>query len=538
MNLRQTNLERLAKESFDVLIIGAGINGAIAAAALSTQGAHVALIDRGDFASLTSQESSNLVWGGIKYLESFEFGLVRKLCRCRNELIASYPASVREIRFLVTLARGFRWPRSMLYAGAWFYWLIGSGFTRTPRLLSRSAISREEPVVNVGNSPGGFEYSDAYLIDNDARFTFRFVRGALDYGAVVANYAGASHSTRGPDGFWVTPVTDSLTGSRFRIRSRTLINACGPYVDAYNTASAQPTRHCHVLSKGIHIIVKRLSATPRVLTFFASDGRLFFVIPMGPVSCIGTTDTRVASPETIVSEADRRFVLDNINQRLRLAKPLTPDDILAERCGVRPLAVRRSQGGTATQDWTALSRKHVIELDPRTGYMSIFGGKLTDCLNVGREVSAALHTFGIRLPFRRTKWYGEPDRKIRDEFLHRAALLGLDAMTAPESSEPMSKRLWRRYGWRALSLLEDIRQDPRMAEVLIKGTEYTRCELYHAAQHEMVTRLEDFLRRRSKIALIARRDTIRQAPGLMEACRILFGDDAQAHFEEYFAAKS
>ena len=96
MNLRQTNLERLAKESFDVLIIGAGINGAIAAAALSTQGAHVALIDRGDFASLTSQESSNLVWGGIKYLESFELGLVRKLCRCRNELIASYPASVRE----------------------------------------------------------------------------------------------------------------------------------------------------------------------------------------------------------------------------------------------------------------------------------------------------------------------------------------------------------------------------------------------------------------------------------------------------------
>jgi glycerol-3-phosphate dehydrogenase len=121
---------------------------------------------------------------------------------------------------------------------------------------------------------------------------------------------------------------------------------------------------------------------------------------MGPVSCIGTTDTRVQSPETVVSESDRRFVLDNINQRLRLAKPLTPDDILAERCGVRPLAVKRSQGGTATQDWTALSRKHVIELDPQTGYMSIFGGKLTDCLNVGREVSEALHTFGIRLPFR------------------------------------------------------------------------------------------------------------------------------------------
>ena len=143
MNLRQTNLERLAKESFDVLIIGAGINGAIAAAALSTQGAHVALIDRGDFASLTSQESSNLVWGGIKYLESLEFGLVREALPVPQRTHRQLPsASVREIRFLVTLARGFRWPRSMLYAGAWFYWLIGSGFTRTPRLFALGHLPR------------------------------------------------------------------------------------------------------------------------------------------------------------------------------------------------------------------------------------------------------------------------------------------------------------------------------------------------------------------------------------------------------------
>ena len=111
----------------------------------------------------------------------------------------------------------------------------------------------------------------------------------------------------------------------------------------------------------------------------------------------------------------------------------------------------------------------------------------------------------------------------------------LDSRTAKESSEPLSTRLWRRYAASALPLLDDIRQDPRMAEVLIRGTEYIRCELHHAAGREMVTKLEDFLRRRSKIALIARKSEIQRAPGLLEACRILFGDDAQAKFDEYFA---
>ena len=313
------------------------------------------------------------------------------------------------------------------------------------------------------------------------------------------------------DGLWLTAVRDVLTGSRLPdpiARAHQCVRAVRR---AVNATSGEPTTHRHVFSRGFTPHVPRLSASTRVLTFFATTGGFFFVIPMGPLSCIGTTDTRVASPETVVSEADRRFVLDNINKRLRLAKPLTPDDILAERCGVRPLAVD-ARGDTATHDWTPLSRKHAVELDPRTA-TSASSAASSPIASTSAARSRRRAQLGVVLPVRGAKWYGEPDHKIRDEFLHRAALLGLDAMTAPESSEPMSKRLWRRYGWRALSLLEDIRQDPRMAEVLIKGTEYTRCELYHAAQHEMVTRLEDFLRRRSKIALIARRDTIRQAPG-------------------------
>src|SRR5438477_679353 len=146
--LRETNLGKLQHEEFDVLVVGGGINGAVSAAALAARGAKVALIDRGDFAGVTSQASSNLAWGGIKYLESYEFGLVRKLCRARNELIRAYPSSVQEIRFYTSHERSFRHGRWKLWLGAWLYWLIGSFFMRGPRLLSLSDLEREEPIIN------------------------------------------------------------------------------------------------------------------------------------------------------------------------------------------------------------------------------------------------------------------------------------------------------------------------------------------------------------------------------------------------------
>ncbi len=305
-------------------------------------------------------------------------------------------------------------------------------------------------------------------------------------------------------------------------------------MDRYNQKIGVHTQHRHVFSRGIHLIVDKITPSARVLTFFADDGRLFFVIPIGPKSCIGTTDTREEKLPPVVLPEDRRFVLDNVNKRLRLAKPLTEASILAERCGVRPLVVSQSGQGDATSDWMSLSRKHVIEVDRKLSQVSIFGGKLTDCLNVGEEISAIVGELGLTLPYEGHRWYGEPPAEVRDEFFHEARLMGLDELTSPESSEPLSTRLWRRYGESALRLLEDIRAEPSRAEVLIHGTEYIRGELYHAARREMITKLEDFLRRRSKIALIARKQTIQEAPGLFEACRILFGDEARAKFIEYF----
>jgi glycerol-3-phosphate dehydrogenase len=535
--IRDTHIAQLSREVFDVLVLGGGINGAVSAASLAGRGARVALIDRADFASFTSQQSSNLAWGGIKYMETLEFPLVRKLCVSRNRLIRSYPSTVQEIRFFAVHQKGFRHGLWKLLAGTFLYWLIGNFFTRRPRLLSRSTISREEPIVDLTNSDGGFEYSDAYLHDNDARFVWNFVRSAMNHGCVAANYVEGKGATRDASGVWTVSAEDKVSGAKLDIRAKVVINACGPFVDPLNAAWGRQTRHRHVFSKGIHLIVPRLTSNRRVLTFFADDGRLFFVIPMGPRTCIGTTDTRVESPYTAVTPEDRRFVLDNINKRLRLPKPLTEADIIAERCGVRPLVVEGG-GDRATTEWSQLSRKHAIEVDASERHISIFGGKLTDCINVGDEVAEKVRSLGVALPYDDVVWYGEPSGEFRDEFFHQARLMNLDAKTPPTSHEKLTTRLWRRYGMEALRLLEDIRGDPREGELLIEGAEYLRCEIALAARREMIVTLEDFLRRRSKISLVVHHESLRRAVGLQEACRVLFGNDADRRFAEYFGSSA
>jgi alpha-glycerophosphate oxidase/glycerol-3-phosphate dehydrogenase len=529
MKLRNTNISKLPNELFDVLIIGGGINGAVSAAALSARGVKVALVDRQDFASGTSSQSSNLAWGGIKYLESFEFLLVNKLCKSRNHLMASYPSTVKEIRFLTTIAKGFRFPVFMVYLSTLLYWFMGRCVTRMPSYHFVKPLEDAEPVINTANAQGGFEYSDCYLYDNDARFVFNFIRTAMNYDCVAANYVDAVSSYRVGE-MWETKARDSMSGTEFTIRSQVLINASGPWVDDYNLLSGQPTEHSHLFSKGVHLIVRRLTEANRVLTFFASDGRMFFVIPMGPKSCIGTTDTQVDGPHSVVTAEDRQFILDNINRLLDLEAPLTTADIIAERCGVRPLAQR---GGDGVADWVKLSRKHAIDCDQENQHLSIFGGKLTDCLNVGNEVTELVKGLGISMPYKEHAWYGEAPDAVRDEFLHQAKLMELDSLTDPSSSEKLTTRLWRRYGPNALEILESIRENPEGGKLLIENAEYLRAEIELAARREMIVKLEDFLRRRSKISLVLPRAQLVKSPGLVEACRILFGDQADFRLAEY-----
>ena len=533
MKLRQQNIERLRNEDFDVLVVGGGINGSVSAAALAARGARVALIDARDFAGFTSQQSSNLVWGGIKYMEGYEFGLVAGLCSSRNELLQSFPSTVKEIRFLMALSRRFRFHPLVILASTWLYWLLGRGKTRTPRLLSPRKLKDLEPMIDRSACRAGIEYSDAFLHDNDARFVFNFVRSAMDHGCAAANYVESTGAAWDTAGLWRIQVQDREGGDAFEIHTRVLINAAGAFVDDHNRLAGIETRHRHLLSKGIHLIVPRISDSHRVLAFFADDERLFFAIPMAHRTCIGTTDTQVDDPVTEVSDADRDFVLSNINARLDLSQPLTRDDVIAERCGVRPLAIMKADTGAV--DVKQLSRRHVIETDAVHRHVSIFGGKLTDCLNVGNEISAAVAGLGIPLAEPDGKWYGEPGEQEREAYFHRARALGIDAVVAEDTGEALSERLWRRYGADAQSMLDAIAQDSTLVDPLVENAGIRRCEIDYLAEREMIVRLEDYLRRRSKIELLYTREELRQSKGLFEACEKLFGDQARQRFDEYFA---
>ncbi len=542
MALRDTQISRLRDGLFDVLIVGGGINGAVSAASLAGRGASVALVDRGDFANFTSQESSNLVWGGFKYLENYELGLVRKLCKSRNRLIDAYPANIREIGFLAALDKSAPYSPSFAALGAVGYWVIGQFGTKAPRLLSAAKIKRDEPVIDVSSVRGGIQYQDAYLVDNDCRFVFSFVRSALEAGAAAANYVELLAATResgGADGTtearWTARLRDVDTGEEFTTQAKAIVNAAGPFVDQINDHWDLRTEHQIVYSKGIHLVVPRLTTHvhERVLAFFDDTQRLFYVIPMGRRSVIGTTDTRVGEPFTQVDDDDRAFLLAQINQRLDLPQPLTTADIIAERSGVRPLVVKRGSGEQDEIDWTALSRKHEIETDHDKGVVTIFGGKLTDCLNVGEEVAEEIEALGIPLEPDLGNWYGEPASATRAEFYRQARLIKLDNLRDKPDTEPLSRRLWRRYGRRAFSMLEVIRSDPRMGQDIMGSADYLRAELHMAANTEMVTKLEDFMRRRSKIELVVYDRDIRDAPGLREVAEILFADRAEERLAEY-----
>ncbi len=277
MTLRGTHLGRMRDRSFDTLVIGGGINGAVTAASLAGRGASVALIDRGDFASFTSETSSNLVWGGFKYLEGYELYLVWKLCRSRNRLFKAYPDNIKEIGFYAALDKKGPYPPWFAALGALAYWIIGLFGTRHPRLLSQNKIETEEPAIDTDTVRGGIEYYDGILVDNDARFVFSFVRSAIVAGAAVANYVELVSAERDGDQ-WKARLRDVDTGEEFTTTARTIVNATGPFVDALNAEWGVKTEHRIVYSKGIHLIVPRLTTRHhhKVLAFFDDTERLFY----------------------------------------------------------------------------------------------------------------------------------------------------------------------------------------------------------------------------------------------------------------------
>lgn len=486
---------------FDVAVIGGGINGAVSAAALSASGLKVLLVEKADFASFTSQQSSNMVWGGIKYLQSLEFLLVFKLCLSRAKLMRNYPSRIREIGFLAAV--GAEAPANLLaiWAGSWLYWLIGLFSTKAPKVRDRLRSAGYEPSLKDREIGGTVQYFDGLLPDNDARFVWDFVAKAAGFGAEVLNYTELTSATH-EDQNWTLQLKSSLSGETSVVSAKAVVNASGPYASTVNTLLGVDAGIKLVLSKGIHLVVPKLTSDDRVLAFWDEEGRLFYVLPMHDRSVIGTTDTRVAMPETEVTDEDRDFVLRQINKSMNLSKPLTRADIIAERCGVRPLVASTSgqKKNSDDVDWHKMSRKHEIVVDSASRVVSIFGGKLTDCLNVGEEIRDAVSLFGFSVSG--TKWFGE------DEIDKRQLKLRLQALTQQVSkksgnavwADNVAKGLLRRHGGNAFAIV-DASASEDLAPIF-DGLDYCAAELSHITSHEMVATAQDLLRRRTPIALV------------------------------------
>ncbi len=521
-SLRQRQMERLDGGAFDAFVIGGGINGAVSAAALAGRGLSVALAEQGDFGSFTSQESSNLVWGGFTYLKNYEIPLVFKLSRSRNKLMDAYPTVVSEIPFFATLDDSSPFPSWLAGAGSVAYWGLGFAQTRPPRFHRAGAINDIEPIVNTATADAAIEYADGYLKDNDARFVWNFIRSALDLDAAAANYVTVTGARQEPGGGWVVDLRDSITGRMMQTRARVLVNAAGPLSNKLNRDLGISTKHKVVFSKGIHLVVRQLTPNERVLAFFDDTQRLFYVIPMAHRSVIGTTDTRTDNPREPITDDDRRFLLDQINARLNLAEPLTTDDIIAERNGVRPLVVERGDDDHEETDWTALSRKHEIEFDRSRQVVTIFGGKLTDCLNVGDEVVEAVEKLGLE-PGPELAWYGESSAEDRVDFLAAAATVGLDRPPEVERARSMAEVLWRRHGDAAHEVVAAIRSQPELAEPVMPESDILAAEIPLYLEREMVVELDDLLRRRTKLALLHSAEKLASEPGIAEIDRALTG---------------
>jgi glycerol-3-phosphate dehydrogenase len=506
LNTRLAQLHKLKNQIFEVAIVGGGINGAVSAAALAASGVKVALIDRGDFAGVTSQESSNMVWGGIKYLQTYEIPLVWDLCGSRNHMLEAFPNRIKAISFLAAIGPTAPFGRFLGALGINLYWVLGRFKTKSPKVYSPQETLEIETLINSNGLRGSVRYDDALLIDNDARFVWDFIKSAIDHSAVVTNYVSMKDATQ-ENGKWVLHLRDEVSDEQFDINADIVINAGGPWGKDLTTKFHDQTLHQLALSKGIHLVVPKLTTNNRVLAFFDDKGRLFYVIPMQDRSVIGTTDTRVENPSSEVTDEDRDFVLEQANRCLNLVKPLTKDDIISERCGVRPLVVKGKKD-VSKIEWTALSRKHEIEVNKKRKIITIFGGKLTDCVNVGEEVVRFVKNLGVKVT-KIKKWYGEDSSEKFNQFNSEFSNL---SSTTESDIDFIAPAIWRRHGNESFEILELFKDDSRNLERIFPELDLTLGECKYIVKTEMVQRPEDLWRRRTAVSLLRSAEEISHNP--------------------------
>ncbi|MGD0115319.1 MAG: glycerol-3-phosphate dehydrogenase/oxidase [Dehalococcoidia bacterium] len=514
LDKRDTDLARLARETFDLLIIGGGITGATIARDAALRGLSVALIEKNDFASGTSSRSSKLVHGGLRYLKGRHVRLVRESLRERGVLLKIAPHLVEPAPFFLPVYAGGKDGRLKLRLGLTAYDLLaGFGDIGRHTVLSREKMLEAEPLLRAEGLQGGFRYFDCVV--DDGRLTLATVRSAVQQGALALNYVEATGLER--DGERVTGVffRDVIGGGSGNAHARVIVNAAGPWSDRLREMAGV----AGILrpSKGVHLVVPRSRLGLTHVIVIPRLDRVFFAVPTGDSVYVGTTDTDFkGDPGAVrIDSADAAYVLDSTNALFSDAQ-LTTADVVAGWAGVRPLVAK--EGTPLPSD---VSRDFEIDPGPE-GFYTIAGGKLT----TSRAMAEALLDRVIAQEGARFDWRPTPCRTGQtpifggnvegfERYAQAAAASLVGSWGIPLETAP---RLVRTHGTEHVALLACARRDAALLRPLSDACPVLRAEAVYAAEQEMAMTLGDFMERRTKLMLF---DPDHGLDGAEEAARLI-----------------
>lgn len=485
----QRDFAALDGRQVDVLVIGGGIYGAWTAYSAALKGWSVALVEQGDWASGTSSASSKLIHGGLRYLEHFEFSLVRHALEERRTLAHIAPHLIDPVSFTVPVYAGDRVSRPKMKAGLTLYDQLAGGNQPTAghASLSRGELLERLPYLREQDLRGGFSYGDCQ--EDDARVTLEAVRGAAQAGATVCNYARAQPiiergRVKG------ARVRDQLGEAQAEVRAKLTVIACGPWSMTLLGGRGPKAK----LIKGVHLMLPPLPE-PRTAFLLTArrDGRVFFVIPWYEQTIVGTTESEYrGDPELApILESEVEYLLEETRRALP-GLQWQRDSVRGAWVGLRTLL--EEEAGSLS----AVSREFSVHL-PMPGALVPMGGKFTTARRDAEEILAqARRQLG---PPPKDRGTDVPlGRKPREEFAswlarmrERGEALGL----APRCAYWVAKRFGRDVE-RVHALIEDRAE---LAQPL-GALPFCRAEALYAARYEMVVHLKDLVRRRIPLMLM------------------------------------
>jgi len=478
------------EQTYDILVIGGGINGAGVARDAAGRGLSVVLCEQGDFAGATSSSSTKLIHGGLRYLEYYEFRLVAEALREREHLLDIAPHIAWPLRFVMPHVAGLR-PRWMIRLGLWLYDHIG-GRISLPRSTGVRLDRMGAPSGLRPEITRGFAYSDAWV--DDARMVILNLLSAQEHGAhILARTRLASAERR--DGAWLCTLQDAATGQRRTVRARAVVNTAGPWVAEMDRALNARKQGAGVkLVRGSHIVVPRVFEGEHAYILQNDDRRIVFMIPYeGRYTLIGTTDVPQNDMRNgaHISAEEEAYLLRAVNQYL--ARPLGAADIVWRYAGVRPLFDDASDNPSAvTRDYTL-----VVDDTQNLPSVSVYGGKITTYRRLAESVMEKLSPWlkGRRGPWTREEalpggGFARAERASQLTAL-QARYAGLDPAYL--------QRLFARHGLRCVDVLGDARDMAALGRDF--GAGLTEREAVFLIRHEWAREPDDILWRRTKCGL-------------------------------------